>query len=323
MKLSPAFPALWCSFLLLWISQEGNSSDVCTFSPNDNVTGFNACEELPYNSEAVICVVYPTNLLNCSWSFHTLDQDAELSVSVRVSENDELVDSRLQGSAKRVGFISWMLQDGENREVAVDFNVTLRGAWMCCKASWDDDLLNVIPPPANVTASIQDGSLKVTWDAPSEMFKAHCFDYQLDMGEQEKLRNFSNKLQYREPNVVPGHAYKVKMRARILEICYGCAQWSEWSPTVTVRVPSFRLDPLVIAVISLGIPMILLAVLLLLRHQRLGKVLFPPIPRPPEKYKNFLEKTDPLNFFHSVSTIKSEEEITEVEDAENNSGAIN
>ncbi|XP_012723825.2 uncharacterized protein LOC105930254 [Fundulus heteroclitus] len=323
MKLSPAFPALWCSFLLLWISQEGNSSDVCTFSPNDNATGLDACEELPNTSKAVICLVYPTNLLNCSWSFHTLDQDAELSVSVRVSENDELVDSRLQGSAKRVGFISWMLQDGEHREVAVDFNVTLRGAWMCCRASFDDDSLHIIPPPANVTASVQDGSLNVTWDAPSESFPPHCFNYQLDMGEQEKLRNFSDKLQHLEPNVVPGHTYKVRMRARILEFCFGCTQWSEWSPTVTVGEPSFRLDPLVIAVISLGVPMMLLAVLLLLRHQRLGKVLLPPIPRPPEKYKNFLEKNDPLNFFHPVSTIKSEEEITEVEDAEHDPGATN
>ncbi|MEQ2198375.1 hypothetical protein XENOCAPTIV_011994 [Xenoophorus captivus] len=92
--------------------------------------------------EAVICVLYPTNMLNCSWSFHTLEKDAQLSVSIRVSESYDLVDSRNQDSAQRVGFMSWMLHDGEDKSVVITFNVTLRDAWICCTASFDDDLLS-------------------------------------------------------------------------------------------------------------------------------------------------------------------------------------
>ncbi|MED6245232.1 hypothetical protein ATANTOWER_000442 [Ataeniobius toweri] len=324
MKLSPGLPVLWISILVMWISLgEGNTSDVCTFSSGDNVTEFNECKEMPENTEAVICVLYPTNMLNCSWSFHTLEKDAQLSVSVRVSENEDLVDSRNQDSVQRVGFISWKLHDGEDKFVVITFNVTLRDAWICCTASFEDDLLKILPPPANITASIQHGSLHVKWDAPRENFDLHCFDYQLHTGDQEKLKNFTDMLQYIEPNGAQASTYRVRMRRRILPICYGCTQWSEWSPTVTVEQPSIRLDLLVVAGISLGIPMILLAVLLLLRHQRLVKVLFPPIPHPPAKYKHFLEKNDPLNFFHPVPTTKPEEEITEVEDAGQNPGTTN
>ncbi|KAM4728105.1 interleukin-5 receptor subunit alpha-like [Anableps anableps] len=324
MKLSPALPVLWCGFLLLRFSQgeyEGHVSDVCTFSSVDNEEGPSECQQIPEDTEAVVCVVYKTNMLNCSWSFPTLEKDAQLSVSVSFLKNENLVDSRMQSSAKRVGFMSWIIDNGEDKLVVVSFNVTLHDAKICCTASFEEDLLNVLPPPANVSALIQDDYLNVRWDVPSKMFLPHCFGYQMDMGDQEKLRNFTKTLHYMEPNAA--HTYRVRMRTRILSVCYGCTQWSEWSPTVTVEQPPYRLNPLVIAVISLGIPMILLAVLLMLRHQRLVKVLFPPIPHPPAKYKHFLEKTDPLSFFHPVPATKPEEEITEVEDAEQNPGTAN
>lgn len=321
MKLSPALPVLWYSFLVLQISRgelDDLNPDFCAFSSED----FDECNSMPENPEDVICVLYPKNLLNCSWSFPTLKEDAQLSVSVRVYENEILVDSRSQNSAKSVGFITWTIHDGEERTVAISINATLDDPWTCCSI-FDKDVLDITPPPTNVTASIQNGSLNVTWVVPRENVSTECFDYQLDMGDQEKLKEFTGKLQYIEPNAVPAHTYRVRMRTRVLHHCYGCTQWSEWSPTVIVEQPSCQLDPLVIAVISLGIPMILLAVLLFLRHQRLVKVLFPTIPRPPEKYKHFLEKNDPLNFFSPVPTTKPEEEITEVEDAEQNMGTTN
>ncbi|XP_023191948.1 interleukin-5 receptor subunit alpha-like [Xiphophorus maculatus] len=316
MKLSPALPVLWYSFLLLLrVSQsEYEYYDADVDIPSTNATG---CEEIEEETEeaSVVCTVSRANKLNCSWSLRALETGAQLSVSVRLFENERLVDSRNQSSANGVGFISWTIDGGQEKSVVVDFDVILRGARTCYTAVFDEDILNILNPPANLNASIQDGNLHVNWDVPTSKIFPHCFDYQLDIGDQEKPRIFSAKLQYVVPNAA-APAYRVRMRAKVSPTCYGCPHWSEWSPTVTMERPTYRLDPLVIALISLGIPMILLAVLLILRHQRLVKVLFPPIPRPPAKYKHFLEKTDPLNFFHPVPTTKPEEEITEVEDAE-------
>ncbi|XP_043989194.1 interleukin-5 receptor subunit alpha-like isoform X1 [Gambusia affinis] len=316
MKLSPALPVLWYSFLLLLrVSQSELADydpDVDTCSDEKDLVD-DGEEEL--EGASVVCTMSRANKLNCSWSLRALETGAQLSVSVRLFENKRLVDSRNQSSANAIGFISWTIDGGQNKSVVVDFDVIQRGARTRYTAEFDEDILNFPDPPANVDASIRDGNLHVNWDVPSNNLLSHCFDYQLDFGDQEKPRKFSAKRQYVEPNAA-APTYRVRMRTKISTNCFWCTQWSEWSPTVTVEQPTYRLDPLVIALISLGIPMILLAVLLILRHQRLVKVLFPPIPRPPAKYKHFLEKTDPLNFFHPVPTTKAEEEITEVEDAE-------
>ncbi|XP_038134834.1 uncharacterized protein LOC119779307 [Cyprinodon tularosa] len=315
MKLPPPLPALWFGFLLLWISQgDGSDLDICMIADFDYEQ--DECGVLPENSEAVICVLYPTNILNCSWALPTLRTDAELSVSVRVLKNEELVDSRDQDSAKRVGSISWMIHEGEGLDVEVQLNLTRNGSSICCIASFEEDSLKIMPPPANVTASIQHGILNITWDVPGTMISEDCFDYQIDLGDQKQPRNISKTLQHTEPTIVLGKTYRVRMRTRVSPNCFGCNQWSEWSPTVEVEQPSYSIDPLIITGISLGIPMILLAVLLSLRHQRLFKFLFPPIPHPPAKYKHFLEKNDPFSFFHPVPTTKHEEEITEVLDAQ-------
>ncbi|XP_054889810.1 interleukin-5 receptor subunit alpha-like [Poeciliopsis prolifica] len=318
MKLSPALPVLWFSFLLLLrVSQsERREDDPDVDNPSVNVAKTDRCHEVDEESEevSVVCSVSRTDKLNCSWSFDALETGAQLSVSVSLLENKSLVDSRNQSSANGVGFISWTIDGGQKKQVVVDFEVILRGARTCYTATFIEEQLDILDPPANVSASLRDGNLHINWDVPSSNFFKHCFDYQLDIGDQEKPRTFSDGLQYIEPNAA-APTYRVRMRAKISIDCFGCTQWSEWSPTVIVEQPTYRLDPLIIALISLGIPMILLAVLLMLRHQRLVKVLFPPIPHPPAKYKHFLEKTDPINFFHPVPTTKPEEEITEVEDA--------
>lgn len=43
----------------------------------------------------------------------------------------------------------------------------------------------LLPPPTNITASIKDGNLFVTWNLPNTKTtrNPYCFDYQLDVGE--------------------------------------------------------------------------------------------------------------------------------------------
>lgn len=111
---------------------------------------------------------------------------------------------------------------------------------------------------------------------------------------QATLKHLKGLVSYTEPIVDPSRTYRVKVRTRMMtNICIGPAQWSQWSPTVceytfillvlicmwctdwpwwiqyTVVERSFyEFNTLLIISISLGIPMILLAVLLLVRQQR-------------------------------------------------------
>jgi len=96
----------------------------------------------------------------------------------------------------------------------------------------------------------------------------HSFVDPLFSFKQETPKELNEQLSYREPKVDPSSTYRVRMRTRKGSKCVESSQWSEWSHALIVAVEQSKLNNLVIVSISLGIPMILLAVLLLLRHQR-------------------------------------------------------
>lgn len=101
-------------------------------------------------------------------------------------------------------------------------------------------------------------------------------------------------LSYTVANVDPSHTYRVRMRASLSNLCHPRPHWSEWShvagqdqllvihirnlqdaeflaaacASAVVEPSDHLLSSLVIVLIFLGIPMILLAVLLVVRSQR-------------------------------------------------------
>ncbi|XP_044074955.1 granulocyte-macrophage colony-stimulating factor receptor subunit alpha-like isoform X2 [Siniperca chuatsi] len=330
MKLFPVPPIFWSSLLVLWASQSGthaSNPDIC--QENMEIDELNAQSSVEGNyimKTAVegnfLCALYPTNTLNCSWSFHTLQKNAQLFVYISVCDGERTVPPPSHNSSEeRVGSRSLTLSDYQSFHVNINFHITLHDKWTDYTFRYDEHMLEVLAPPEKISASVKDGSLLVTWGLPHsrEYSNPSCFEYQLDIGDQERPKNLTGQ-SYKEPNADPSRTYRVRIRARRKYECQLSPQWSDWSHTVMVEQSGYKLNTLVIISISLGIPMILLAVLLMVRHQRVTKVLFPPIPRPPPKYKCFLEKNDTLNFFHPGLSAEPEAEITEVEDTEQNPG---
>ncbi|XP_067461242.1 granulocyte-macrophage colony-stimulating factor receptor subunit alpha-like [Thunnus thynnus] len=305
-----------------WFSQsetEASDLDVC---PDREVE---SCENFDGNN--ISCFIYPTNILNCSWSFHTLQEDAQLFVCISICDTDTTVDPPSLLSEGRVGSGSMVLDDYNDTYVVLQF--TTSNSCMPNKTvhscEYEHALIEFLFPP-NILVSVKDQGLLVTWDVPylKKVTKSPCFEYELDMGDQEKPIHVVAEQSYTKPYADPTRTYRVRIRTKVREDCYGPSWWSDWSDwSDTVRLAEVKQSetqysiPVIIS-ISLGIPMILLAVLLLVRHQRVCKVLFPPIPRPPSKYKYFLEKNYTFNV--PVPSAKPEEEITEVQDAEQNPG---
>ncbi|XP_034411057.1 granulocyte-macrophage colony-stimulating factor receptor subunit alpha-like isoform X2 [Cyclopterus lumpus] len=261
-----------------------------------------------------LCLLYPTDILNCSWSFDTLQKDAQLFVHLSICDDDRAVHYTNISSGERVGLSSLTPHKLDALYVILHFNITLHDAWTVYTSTYDMDMLEVLPPPQNISLSVKDGDLFVKWGLPKDQVKPSCLEYQLDMGDQERPKHLIDQQSYKEPNIDPHCTYSVRLRTRKMSICHDSSQWSDWSSAIKVEPSVEKLSPLVIVLMSLGIPMILLAVLLLLRHQRVAEVLFPPIPRPPLKYKGFLEKSDTFNLFYPVPPAEPVEEITEVED---------
>nr|XP_019962339.1 PREDICTED: interleukin-5 receptor subunit alpha-like [Paralichthys olivaceus] len=318
---------LWSSFLVMWQSEgvmEGNNQDVCQgekFFEELHVRNSSLHEirlEKTDVKETFTCLLYPSNRLNCSWSFLT-EEDMQLSVCISVCDDDTMVQSLSQSTEEHVGSKSLVLQQHKDLFVILQFNMSQHDKWTVYTYMYELDDLEVLSPPSNISAAVKDGSLLVTWRRPKND-PPPCFEYQLDLDNQEPPKHLRSQLSYTELSADPTFTYRVRMRTRKTDKCIGSAQWSEWSPTVTVESSSQpdKLNMLLIISISLGIPMILLALLLLVHHQRLSKLLFPPIPCPPPKYIYFLEENETFIFFHPMLQSKAEEVITKVEDKEEN-----
>ncbi|XP_062284651.1 granulocyte-macrophage colony-stimulating factor receptor subunit alpha-like [Scomber scombrus] len=317
-----SIPVLFC-FSFSQCDTEGSNLDVCKNDIAD--LGVHSC--FPEDNEIhdikddqnFYCVLHPTNKLNCSWSFQPLLEHTQLSVSMSICDS-ETVQSLSHVSDERVGSVSRVLPDYELLSVILIFNVSLNDMWKVYTYAYDSDTLEFLSPPPFISASFNDGNLLVNWTEPLSQtkIKPECFEYQLE-GVKEKLITLLNQMSHKELNADPQITYRVRIRARVnQESCFGSSHWSDWSPTVKVekQVAVDDFSFLVVLSISLGIPMILLAVVLLVRYQRVTKVLFPPIPHPPPKYKYFIEKNDTFNFFYAAPSVKPEEEITEVVEAE-------
>lgn len=322
--MKPVHPILWSSVLVLCASQsetEADNPDVCQdekvhgdiYPQSPSMQGHDV--EMTVVVDNFHCLVYPTNLLNCSWSFHALQKDTQLFIHINICDDNRTVHSLSPSSEERVGSWSWILHEYE-KYVILRFNITLHDKWTVYTCAYDMDMLEVLSPPHNISASVRDGSLLVTWGLPFSRTDSNpsCFEYQLDIGDQERDKILSDQLSYKEPNIDPTFTYSVRMRVRKMDACQESSQWSDWSHVVKVEQSVYKLNTLVILSISLGIPMILLALLLLMRHQRVSEVLFPRIPRPPQKYKCFLEKNDDFSISHPAPTAEPVEDITEVEE---------
>ncbi|XP_031162674.2 granulocyte-macrophage colony-stimulating factor receptor subunit alpha-like isoform X2 [Sander lucioperca] len=328
MKLFPVHSILWSSLLVLCASQnetEASNPDVCQAKyPSGDIYDHSTSEQEHYVEKDEVdennfrCLLYPTNILNCSWSFPTLQKDAQIFVNISVCDDHGAGHSLNLSSEERVGSMSSILHAHKELNVILCFNITLHDKWTVYASPFDINMLEVLSPPQNISASVKNEGLVVTWGLPHSHIdpNPHCFEYQLDMGDKERSKNLTDQLSYTEPNPDPTSTYNVRMRTRKSHGCQESSQWSDWSRAVTVKQSFYKLNTLVIISISLGIPMILLAALLLVRHQRVAKVLFPPIPCPPPKYKYFLEKNDTFNLFHPAPSAEPVEEITEVEDTE-------
>ncbi|XP_057713872.1 granulocyte-macrophage colony-stimulating factor receptor subunit alpha-like isoform X1 [Corythoichthys intestinalis] len=260
------------------------------------------------------CYLYPTNLLNCSWTFPLL-KDAQLFVYISICDNNSTVHYLSLSSEEHSGSTSIALREYEMLYVIVQFNVSWDHMWIVYSYVYDTEMMEVLPPPVNIAASVVDEGLMVSWDPPRDRSNSNsrCFEYQLDVGNQEKKQIRARQVTI--PNVDPACTYRARVRARkISAACLGSELWSDWSNTVTIEPLIRTLNIMVIVSIALGVPMILLTLLLLVRNQRVKQVLHPTIPCPALKYKYFLEEENILNFYRPTPSMKYEEEITVVED---------
>ncbi|KAM9791368.1 granulocyte-macrophage colony-stimulating factor receptor subunit alpha-like [Syngnathus typhle] len=326
MKMCPLHPLVCCSLLILWAFQsaETTNAEVCQNekSPDNLQLLSSSLHEHNFmdihEDKNFTCFLYPTNLLNCSWTFPTLDKESQLYVHISICDNNSTVQPLNLISKQHSGSTCIALKQYEWLYVIIQFNVSLHHTWAVYSYVYDTEMMEVLPPPGNISASVKDKDLVVTWNKPRGRANSNslCFEYELAVGNPEQILIPSRELSHTMPNANPASTYSVKIRTKQTSDCSGSRSWSDWSDTIIIQQSFYTFNITIIVAIALGIPMILLTLLLLVRNHRVAQVLYPTIPRPPLKYKHFLEENNAFNFYHPAPSVKYEEEITVVEDAE-------
>ncbi|XP_077580534.1 granulocyte-macrophage colony-stimulating factor receptor subunit alpha-like [Stigmatopora nigra] len=216
------------------------------------------------------CYLYPTNLLNCSWTFLTLHQDAQLYVYISICDNHSTVHSFSLSSKEHYGSISIAPREYKKLYVIVKFNVSWHHKWVVYSYVFDAEMMEVLPAPGNISASVQDEGIVLKWDAPQGRanYNSRCFEYELDVELQEKNLINTKQVSYTLPNTDPLSTYRARIRARKLSSCLGSQSWSDWSNTIKIEHSFDTLNIMTILPIALGIPLIFLILLVLFCTQR-------------------------------------------------------
>ncbi|XP_018584707.2 interleukin-5 receptor subunit alpha-like isoform X1 [Scleropages formosus] len=255
----------------------------------------------------VSCIVYNTDKLNCTWV--TLDLPAGAQHSVTVTKDDTVTTYDCFTNSQGNIFGCHANIDEDVEDVTVHINVSLPNFCYIHSEVFEKADIDKLNPPHNVTASVVSDSLIIKWDVQS-MLSPFCFYYQININNE--LFNSTEDKEYTVPNINLRQKYLIKVRVTKTPTCRVNNIWSDWSEPVEVMAAKELavLNGLKIAVISLGIPMFLLAVVLLCRWPRIVDKLFPPIPRPSVKMKQLLEIQESFQ----VVQPKYTEEVTEIED---------
>nr|XP_023691879.1 interleukin-5 receptor subunit alpha-like isoform X3 [Paramormyrops kingsleyae] len=237
----------------------------------------------------VSCIVYNTHHLNCSLAVENVSKDAQYALTVHQGDSLLSCDSFMNNEARVVkcnGKIDHM------PDFSIKINVTVANFRYVHCQDFEKVQIEKLNPPHNVNASFISGNLYIEWDLKTDVKKLICFNFQLQI--KSRIEDVLRQMNHTIPNIDQTQSYKIQIRVTKTDSCRRNDIWSDWSEPVVVnplKKPD-ALNVLMICGISLGIPMFLLAVLLLFRQPRLFNKLFPPVPSPSVKIQELLEKDD-------------------------------
>ncbi|XP_072513803.1 interleukin-5 receptor subunit alpha-like isoform X2 [Salminus brasiliensis] len=244
----------------------------------------------------ISCHIYNSGLLNCSWSTHTLPENAQYSAYFHeCKESDDNTTHELHCSTSREkGRVECHRQISISEQVMVLVNISVPHHWRILCKTFVQVNIEILEPPKNITAVIKSEALEIEWSPPTSFHNSgsHCFDYELKINNDTVMVT-SNTFQYTKRNIDLTRSYSTKIRTK-WNICADNQQWSDWSEIKVVGPTEkpYQLNIYVIVTIAFVLPMILLAFLLVCKFQRLSEKLFPSVPGPSVKVKMLLEKED-------------------------------
>nr|XP_055033946.1 interleukin-5 receptor subunit alpha-like isoform X2 [Misgurnus anguillicaudatus] len=270
-----------------------------------------------FNAEKMTCILDIKNNLSCNWNISGLPKNAAYSAyETQDNLNQHLYCSHIV--EKETLECHGPIDVTHPQTVIIKVNISLPTLWYITTTGFLSRRIVKLPPPLNISSAISNHrkNLEINWTHGKELStNEECYKHELQIND-EVVPLPDGVSSFIKQDVDLTRKYSIKVRVQLTEGCSGGVYWSDWS-TVHEVGPfenKYSVNPWVITVIVLILPMFLLAILLLCKFQRLPKKLFPPIPGPSVNVKNLLEKEHDFQDFsgkhveHETEVVYADEE---------------
>lgn len=310
-----------CGLLLTLSVVLAYERDICDICEEDQTSVISKNHEIHINSSLpdIQCLIYNVNLLSCSWSTDSLADDAQYSASFQFcsATEDHPLNCTSESSQKLVecqGQVK-IIDEMDEIDVAVNFNISINGYLYNICHFYNLANIEKLDAPQNITTVIKSTNLEIQWLPPRSccIHKQQCLIYELKINNETVEDTLKGMLAYNKTNFEPTRCYTIQIRVKQSNACALTQHWSDWSKAVVVRQSRniYHLNASVIASIAFVLPMILLAILLVCKFQRLFEKLFPSIPNPSKNVQMLLEKNE-FNQVTPPKQIEGAEEGAEI-----------
>ncbi|XP_033866646.2 interleukin-5 receptor subunit alpha-like isoform X1 [Acipenser ruthenus] len=269
----------------------------------------------------VSCILYNFDHINCTWeTAKEVPDDAQYSVSFgqrnRVFPCHQFIRNdqrKITGchSKKGTAFL--------DKRVHILINVSGVDFYSAPRFRFNPYKIEKLNPPENITIAKKPDGLHIEWDQPYSLItnEKTCFIYEVNLSENER---FFETLEIKKDSTCSittfdtTTSYSLQIRAKRSSACRENVFWSDWSKIITIndRPP----DPTVPLVVIAVVVSALFLILLKWKGPKVLLKLFPPIPSPTNKMKQWLEKEDIIQPYNPREHPTYIENIIKIEENE-------
>ncbi|KAI7814328.1 interleukin-5 receptor subunit alpha-like isoform X2 [Triplophysa rosa] len=245
------------------------------------------------------CIMNMKNHLRCFWSITNLNKNAVYSADITCQNSHQILSCSQIVEKDAVECNGHVTQE----DFILKVNISLPTLSYRIRKTFHTGDIVKPEPPDNIMISNNLTKLEINWTHSEEnRFSENpiCYKYELKIND-EVVTLPDVQSSYIKQDVDVTRTYAIQVRVKQTMACGNSIYWSDWSSVRKVGPfeNKYRVNPWAITVIALVLPMLLLAVLLLCKCQRLPKKLFPPIPGPSVNVQNLLDKD---NYIQDLSS---------------------
>ncbi|XP_041114955.1 interleukin-5 receptor subunit alpha-like isoform X2 [Polyodon spathula] len=271
----------------------------------------------------VSCILYNFDHINCTWeTAKEVPVDAQYSVYFwqknRVFPCHQFIRNdqrKITGCHSKKGMA--FLDD----KVHILINMSGADFYSAPRFRFEAYKIEKLNPPENITIAKKPDGLHIVWDQPYSLItnQKMCFIYEVNLSENERFYEpleITTDNKYSITTFDQTKIYSLRIRAKKSSSCRENLFWSDWSKIFTINDRSP--DPTVPLVVTAAVVAALFLIVLKWKGAKVLLKLFPPIPSPTNKMKQWLEKEDTIQPYNPREHPTYIENIIKIEENEEN-----